>query len=1351
MNAITYRQTTLWAALLGLLATGTAAAQTTLYSHNFTGGAVTLNGVLVEGGALSGSTAWATNNFANADGSLVGANEGSAILPITLSANATYTLTMDVNILGGVDRWVGLGFTDAATLASAGASNANDRFSNNGGRGWMLVRDDDAPVSEDVQMFAGANVTGPADELTGAFGADYDIEAGVYTLRIVYDTTGGLGSSTATFSINDGGGFDTLVSGLAVDLSAVSSVGFTYDNAATPTHSVDNFLLTELITGPVLNTWNVDADGLFSNGANWTQGAPTPGSDVAFGTIITANRTVTLSSSASLNSITFDNAGDGDYFLVPQTNQTLTLTGAASINTSGRHWLRIPVAGTVGLNASGAGELVLDAANTFTGGLTVDDTNLAIVHSQALPAGNAVTIQNNGNVNFWGPDNGFFTDQGSTGYVSGTVGNAISIDGTSFMAINDGAVVTFSGAISGAGAVNVGGGEVTFSTAKTYTGVTTVSGGFLRLTGGGTLGASDGTAASQTVVTGNQATGQLQLPGIAVGNEVLLLGARELAAADAVHVTSSGTSSWAGNIKGDVGGTQYNIESTSGTLTLGGILSAPDSGERNFVFSGAGNTRINGRITDLASGADGTPTVTNAVSSVNVSKRGAGTLTVATASASQDDYWLGETVIEEGTLEVLSDGANNGELWSSNIDVRAGAILDVDHFGTYSLQPGQGISGGGTIRATGKTVAIFADNNVAPGDSVGTLRVEGNVSLSSIGAGGTWTYELGDSTTVGGTENDLLQVTGSLTGTLSSNASVRVIAAEGDLATAGVYRLASAASGTPTVAGVPVQFVSNTGAAINPRQTGTLSSAVGQINLTINGSEESRTWNGAGANNVWDVNVTNPWTGGDQRFRDLDDVTFGAGGIKQVVVNSEVSPGSVVFNGGAASTYEFSGSGGITGYGPVSVNSGTVRLLNRGNDFRGTTTIANGARLEVDAASAGGMVVNGTLAVRSTIETTLVDDFNTPGLGQYNFAKVLDQGTTTNVAFSDASGTIAVDSTGSDGAEQVLLLRNDMTLSQGQELQIDVPTVLGDFGQPRDFGLAVGQNHADLGNGVTGDNRNTGDFLFVSWRNPPDHLNSRGFNGNAEVGQVQAFGAASDRLFIARLENDDIEFGYYSGGTRVVMRTETPATTAIYDNIGFYADLRADGDGFTGADNLRLVSGTLGDLTINGDLTMSSTGILEFDFTDQGFSTLDVTGAAALDGTVKVNLLDGFMPTAGDYAILSASGGITDNTLLFDLPTLAGGLDWDTSSFFTDGVLSVVAPANGDFNDDGDVNGADFLAWQRGFPGTFDAADLADWEANFGTTPASPAAAGVPEPASLIIAMMAAGGLAAAAVRRRSR
>ena len=85
--------------------------------------------------------------------------------------------------------------------------------------------------------------------------------------------------------------------------------------------------------------------------------------------------------------------------------------------------------------------------------------------------------------------------------------------------------------------------------------------------------------------------------------------------------------------------------------------------------------------------------------------------------------------------------------------------------------------------------------------------------------------------------------------------------------------------------------------------------------------------------------------------------------------------------------------------------------------------------------------------------------------------------------------------------------------------------------------------------------------------------------------------------------------------------------------------------------------------------------------------------------------------------------------------------------FISEVVIDGVSDANpGDFDGDGDVDGADFLAWQQGLGGAYDATHLADWIANFGAGGTSPVSTAVPEPAALSLIVV--GGLMLAARRR---
>ncbi len=78
---------------------------------------------------------------------------------------------------------------------------------------------------------------------------------------------------------------------------------------------------------------------------------------------------------------------------------------------------------------------------------------------------------------------------------------------------------------------------------------------------------------------------------------------------------------------------------------------------------------------------------------------------------------------------------------------------------------------------------------------------------------------------------------------------------------------------------------------------------------------------------------------------------------------------------------------------------------------------------------------------------------------------------------------------------------------------------------------------------------------------------------------------------------------------------------------------------------------------------------------------------------------------------------------------------------FNDGEIYLATfevPEPGDFDLNGEVDGFDFLNWQRD-PSV---GSLADWEANYGATaPLSASSAAVPEPDTLILALLGCVGL----------
>jgi T5SS/PEP-CTERM-associated repeat protein len=169
----------------------------------------------------------------------------------------------------------------------------------------------------------------------------------------------------------------------------------------------------------------------------------------------------------------------------------------------------------------------------------------------------------------------------------------------------------------------------------------------------------------------------------------------------------------------------------------------------------------------------------------------------------------------------------------------------------------------------------------------------------------------------------------------------------------------------------------------------------------------------------------------------------------------------------------------------------------------------------------------------------------------------------------------------------------------------------------------------------------------------------------------------------------------------------------------------------------------------------SSTLVFEI-FNNGGTSLIDVAGVADLDGAViDIDLMSGFTPTIGatfdllEAASFGATGtGTTENVGFgdgfslasedagaFSLAVVAGG-----------GVETLVATflgaaaQPGDYNDDGIVNAADYVAWRKN-PSAFggDPAGYNTWRANFAEGGSGGGQGAVPEPTAFVLALLTVG------------
>ena len=916
--------------------------------------------------------------------------------------------------------------------------------------------------------------------------------------------------------------------------------------------------------------WTGDTNLDWNTASNWFDALPNAvDADVRLsGGAIAGPTAVNISSSVTVNNLQFD--GDNQYTVTGSAGQSLTLGGTSPTVTvsSGSHEISADIVGTSGLVKEGNGTLVVSGVNSYSGDTTVN--------GGSLTPGSLTTLQGTVTVNAGGTL--AFADG-----VSGTFINDIAGDGS--VSFTDSDLTNENVALTGSngsfnGTISVGNFE--------GTNVSTLRAG---------VNNAFGSATATVDVDGSFATAELD--GVSVSNQWTLSsrsGATNPGAENDPHistVTGSGASTITGDIDGS-GDSNHVIEAASGTtLTIDSTLLDSEDETGTFKFQGAGDINI---------GVSGVLDSGKIVGdNVNVVKTGTGTLTIATepSTASTDTSnatgisWGGTTTVQEGRMTILAGTSDSGEPFS-DVTVNAGAVYDVSDFGTYNLGVGKSIGGGGTIDANDngaiKTVGYFDDGFLVPGDSIGTLTVDGNLSLNTFStiATGAMTFELGSSNSTPGTDNDLVVVTNNLTlfrGAASNTFNLNVIVAEGALSTSGSYTLFDAtnlvANGV-TGSAFSVSFANEQGTVLETRQTGvvTVSEASDTITLSAGGSAPlALTW--SGGLTTWDVDLTPNWNSDSERFFDLDNVTFDDTAANfDVFVGDIVSPGSITFNN-SSNDYSFTGQA-IEGSATLVKNgTGTATLGNDGNSFTGGIEV-NAGTLVLDGdntAISGGITVNagGTLdigvAANDTDKNLVADngahgpiEINSGGTIRVFDSEVLDQITGAGDLSFEGEASDLGNNTGYSG---------NITIKDGAEVEILNANSLGD---------ATGSTTVQAGGRLFIDDSVQSDVMS----NEP--LSLAGFGAGGNEGALQV-GGASEHTF----------------GGAITLTGDTRLRVANASGI-----MNVTGS-VTGA-NAGLAFNPVGTINISGPVSLGNGGI-----TKDSSGTVNLSNTVAYSGDTNVN------------------------------------------------------------------------------------------------------------------------------------
>jgi len=1028
---------------------------------------------------------------------------------------------------------------------------------------------------------------------------------------------------------------------------------------------------------------------------------------------IGSNNRISDSSTLRVNGGTFDKVTFNDTVAGVVLSANGTITGTSGALTSASNFIlengtaSAILGGTVGVNKTTSGIVILSAANTYTGTTTISAGTLQIGSG------------------------------GTTGALS--TSSAITNDGT--LTFNRSNTLTqgtdFSSVISGTGSVTQAGtGILTLSGNNTYTGVTTISSGTIRLgnavsnnstisgdilINGGTLNyatAVDDQISNSATVTLSSGSFALAARDETIGT--IAMSGGDLSMTSGVLTLSSPAGFTGGTISMTVAGgsiitagqttlgnatfSYSNASNASKGLILSSGLSVNANTTANFnnASTGVGRISLEGSTQVFDVGASANMNIGWALASTNSSgaltKNGTGTVTLSAANT-----YTGTTTVNAGTLSLgnvnalqtttLDTGTSGSQAVTFSVaganTYNIGAIQGDDtlDFGNNTISVGANnaatsftgtlAGSGGNLTKVGSGALTLSGNNSYTGSttiSAGTIRLGNAVSNNST--------ILGDILINGGTLNYATaisdQISNSATVTLSSGSFVlagrdetigSIAMSGGALSmTSGILTLSSPAGFT----GGTISMTAAGGSIIAAGQT-TLGNATFSYSNASNASKGLILLSGLAVDADTTANFTNASTGVGRISLEGSTQVFDVGASANLNIGwalaSTTSSGGLTKNGtgtltlSAANTYN----------GTTTVNAGTVSLGNV-NALQNTT---------LDTGTSGSQAVAFSVPGSTTYNIGAIQGGDTLDFGSNTISVGANNATTSFTGSLAGSGgsltkvgssTLTLSGSGSSYSETT-------TISAGT-IQIDHANALGSGGN-----ITFGGGGLKYGTGITQDlssrikNSNSAILVdtsaeSITWGTALDSTNSGGLTkngtGTLTLSATNTYGGATTiNAGTLAVSGDIANSGLVLNSSGII----SPGTTAAADSFGT-SSITINGGGYnwtlssangsagTGWDQIT----STGALTSSGLMTVHAYGT-PGDWDNAANYSWDIISANSVSGFSPGNFSMNFTNfgiglgnRTGTWAFTNPSGGIIQLTYTAATdPVWAGGTgNWDT-------------------------------------------------------------------------------------------